>query len=245
MALGIMRIGGVSRLTILTSAAFESSSTVLWQPATVEEVWWHQGLEGWRWREGVREGQMDGVITRISEHEGGAMQCCHHRANSWRLKPPSTAGWLHARAEMMHTVHQSYHLHWREMTGQGCKHTRRKRRRNLNSFFFLTCCFQQNALIYKTASVMLFVSTSCHRLSSWHACFLSRWHLCFTPSPTHTWRIETLMELAVLLCQLLHCSSPNGQKFNYQLICRVVSSDMRHPPKLPIVSTPIKSSVLF
>lgn len=37
-------------------------------------------------------GQMDEVITRISEHEGGAMQCCHHRANSWRLKPPSTAG---------------------------------------------------------------------------------------------------------------------------------------------------------
>lgn len=35
------------------------------------------------------------------------------------------------------------------------------------------------------------------------------------------------MELAVLLRQLLLCSSPNGQKFNYRLICRVVSGDTR------------------
>lgn len=30
---------------------------------------------------------MDEVITRISEHEGGATDRCHHQANSWRLKP--------------------------------------------------------------------------------------------------------------------------------------------------------------
>lgn len=32
-------------------------------------------------------GQMDEVITRISDHEGGAMDHCHHQANSWRQKP--------------------------------------------------------------------------------------------------------------------------------------------------------------
>lgn len=37
-------------------------------------------------------GQMDEVITRISEHEGGAIHCCHHRANSWRLKPLQQLG---------------------------------------------------------------------------------------------------------------------------------------------------------
>lgn len=52
------------------------------------------------------------------------------------------------------------------------------------------------------------------------------------------WKIETLMELAVLLCELLLCSFPNGEKFNYQLICCVVSGDM----KFPIVSTSIKRS---
>lgn len=46
------------------------------------------------------------------------------------------------------------------------------------------------------------------------------------------------MELAVLLRELLLCSFPNGEKFNYQLICCVVSSDM----KFPIVSTSIKRS---
>lgn len=45
------------------------------------------------------------------------------------------------------------------------------------------------------------------------------------------------MELAVLLCELLLCFVPNGEKFNYQLICYVVSGDM----KFPIVSAPIKS----
>lgn len=34
---------------------------------------------------------MDGVITQIIEHEGGAMDC-HHRANSWRLKPLQQLG---------------------------------------------------------------------------------------------------------------------------------------------------------
>lgn len=53
---------------------------------------------------------------------------------------------------------------------------------------------------------------------------------------THMWKIETLLELAVLLRELLLCSFPNGEKFNYQLICCVVSGDM----KFPIVSTPIK-----
>lgn len=52
------------------------------------------------------------------------------------------------------------------------------------------------------------------------------------------------MELAVLLRQLLLCSSPNGQKFNYRLICRVVSGDTRHPLIPPTVSTPIKFPVL-
>lgn len=46
------------------------------------------------------------------------------------------------------------------------------------------------------------------------------------------------MELAVLLRELLLCSFPNGEKFNYQLICCVVSGDM----KFPIVSTSIKRS---
>lgn len=67
---------------------------------------------------------------------------------------------------------------------------------------------------------------------------LSRRRPRLTPSTTHMWRIETLMELAVLLCELLLCSFPNGEKFNYQLICCVVSSDT----KFPIVSTSIKRS---
>lgn len=67
---------------------------------------------------------------------------------------------------------------------------------------------------------------------------LSRWRPRLTLSTTHMWRIETLMELAVLLRELLLCSFPNGEKFNYQLICCVVSSDM----KFPIVSTSIKRS---
>lgn len=46
------------------------------------------------------------------------------------------------------------------------------------------------------------------------------------------------MELAVLLRELLLWSFPNGEKFNYQLICCVVSGDM----KFPIVSTSIKCS---
>lgn len=46
------------------------------------------------------------------------------------------------------------------------------------------------------------------------------------------------MELAVLLRELLRCSFPNGEKFNYQLICCVVSGDTT----IPTVSTSIKRS---
>lgn len=48
------------------------------------------------------------------------------------------------------------------------------------------------------------------------------------------------MEQASLLCELLYCSFPNGEKFNYQLICCVVSGDM----KFPIVSAPINCSAM-
>lgn len=42
---------------------------------------------------------MDEVITRISEHEGGAMDHCHHQANSWRLKPLQQLGdYIHTPA---------------------------------------------------------------------------------------------------------------------------------------------------
>lgn len=44
---------------------------------------------------------MDEVITRISEHEGGAIHCCHHRTNSWRLKPLQQLGDdTHTHADM-------------------------------------------------------------------------------------------------------------------------------------------------
>lgn len=48
------------------------------------------------------------------------------------------------------------------------------------------------------------------------------------------------MDPTVLLCELLLCSFPNGEKFNYQLICCVVSGDM----KFPIVPAPIICSAL-
>lgn len=48
------------------------------------------------------------------------------------------------------------------------------------------------------------------------------------------------MEQASLLCELLYCSFLNGEKFNYQLICCVVSGDM----KFPIVSAPINCSAM-
>lgn len=45
-------------------------------------------------------GQMDEVITRISEHEGGAVDHCHHQANSWRQKPlQQLADFKHAHAQ--------------------------------------------------------------------------------------------------------------------------------------------------
>lgn len=46
---------------------------------------------------------MDEVITRIIEHEGGAMDRCHHRANSWRLKPLQQLGDYIHTSEHTHT----------------------------------------------------------------------------------------------------------------------------------------------
>ena len=95
---------------------------------------------------GGEGGQMDEVITRITEHEGGAMDRCHHQANSWRLKPlqqlaDNTDTQTHAYTEktrthihthththtnkhthkQKHTVFKNYlHLYWKDTSGQCC-----------------------------------------------------------------------------------------------------------------------------
>lgn len=66
---------------------------------------------------------MDEVITRITEHEGGAMDCCHHWANSWRLKPLQQLGdYTHTQTRAhTHTltVHKNYlHLYSKETSGR-------------------------------------------------------------------------------------------------------------------------------
>lgn len=43
---------------------------------------------------------MDEVITWISEHEGGAMDRCHHQVNSWRQKPlQQLCDYIHTHAQ--------------------------------------------------------------------------------------------------------------------------------------------------
>lgn len=150
---------------------------------------------------------MDEVITRISEHEGGAIHCCHHRANSWRLKPLQQLGdYTHTHTHM-HRVHKNYpHLYWKQTSGLCCDNQWLSRQ--TPSLFLFNPVYTTNPTVAKHHTVIKAVwERDLPRLLP-----LSCWCPRLTTSATHTWKIETLMEL-------LLCSFPNGEKFNYQLIC--------------------------
>ena len=203
---------------------------------------------------------MDAVITQITEHEGGAMDRCHHQANSWRLKPLQQLGdythtlthththshtlthtYTHSHTQ---TVHKNYlHLHWKRRVAGADRWCQWCSRQTPGALWQTEPNSEHGrSSLSHTVHTIIQIVWECdllHLLSS-SCVFLSRWRPRPFPQSSHMRRIETLMEPAVLLCELLLCSFPNGEKFNYQLICCVVSGDM----KFPIVSAPIKCPAL-
>lgn len=189
---------------------------------------------------------MDEVITRISEHEGGATDRCHHQVNSWRQKPLQQLGdYMHTHAQSnthkhMRTVHKNYcPLYWKETSAVIINAAARQQS---HSFF---CVLWSKQSTYKIPQFILSFCQAC--MGTWNLpytdavqCFLSCWHPHLALLSSCLRKIETLMKRGILLCELLLRSFPNGEKFNYQLICCVVSGDT----KFPIVSASIKCFAL-
>lgn len=154
------------------SSITDESSLVLWQPARSESCGSGGGVasrgEG---------GQMDEVITRITEHEGGAVDRCHHRANSWRLKPLQQLGdCIHTHK---HTCTQTHAHSVEDLPSPVLKRDKWpvlwKSMAQLANYFplFLQCCALHELNNEHTSFSLSHCSFS-------HQCCMRMWH---PPSP--------------------------------------------------------------